>query len=129
MEIGHSVRVAALAIDAPIKWIDNVLSHHELGGVSRTTHGVARRLSDNGLLTLALCRMLTTHAGIPIGRAAWIANSAVASGGRVTLAPGVALDVSLEEMRRWLRTRAVDAAEAVSHVRRGRPPRQRLEPQ
>ena len=125
MDSGYSVRVAALALDVPVKWIDNVLSHHELVGVSRTTHGVPRRLDDNALLALALCRTLAAETGMPIARAASLARDIVESGGRVAIGPGVALDVALDDVRRGLRARAIDAAEAVFHVRRGRPRRLR----
>ena len=125
MEVAYSVRVVALALDVPVKWIDNVLSHHELRGVSRTTHGVPRQLDDVALLSLALCRLLAVTTGMPIANAASLARAVVESGGRVTVAPGIAFEVALDEMRRRLHARAIDAAEAVSHVRRGRPPRQR----
>lgn len=129
MYIAFSVRVAALALDAPVKWIDNVLSHYELPGVSRTTHGVARQLDDDALLALALCKMLAADLGVPLARAAALAREILSSRGsqsvRVTVAPGIVLDLALEEIERRVRARAADASEAVAHVRRGRPPRLR----
>lgn len=123
MEILHSVRVTAIAVDAPTKWVDNVLSHHEIRGVARSTHGVARSLNDAGLLMLALCRTLVVHLGIPIARAVELAASILdsTSGGRVEVSAALTIDVSLDEFRARLWSRVRDAHEAVAHVRRGRP--------
>ena len=131
MYIGHSVRVAALALDVPLKWIDNVLSHHELPSIVRTTHGVARQLGEEGILALALCKTMVDELGVPIARACALAREIVRERGapsvRVAIAPHVVLDVALDELQRRLRSRITDAAEAVAHVRRGRPPRKRAE--
>ena len=122
-----STRVAAIILDVPVKWVDNVLSHHDLPGVVREERGIARRIDDVGLLALALCRLLSTELGIPLARAAVLAGEVVAgrvsSAGRINVAPGLTLQLALDDIERRLKSRAAEAAEAVAHVRRGRPAR------
>lgn len=123
----HGVRVAAIVLDAPVKWVDNVLSHHELPGVVRAERGVARRIDDAGLLALALCRLLSGELGVPLARAVVLAAGAVtareSSAGHIAVSPGLSLHLALDAIEHRLRSRIPDAIEAVAHVRRGRPPR------
>ena len=55
----YSVAVAALAIGAPRKWTDNVLSQHQLPEIVSVRQGVARRIPYHTLIQLALIRELT----------------------------------------------------------------------
>lgn len=124
-----SGRAAAIVVDAPLKWVDNVLSHHDLPGVVRANRGVARQIDDAGLLALALCRLLSTQLGVPLALAAVIARDAVTSraakAGRLEIAPGLTVNLALDDIERGIRSRIDDASEAVAHVRRGRPPLRR----
>ncbi len=54
----YSVAVAALAIDAPLKWLDNLLSHHTIPNVLAERRGVARKIPHPALIHLALAREL-----------------------------------------------------------------------
>ena len=60
MPRGYTVATAALALSVSSKWLDNVLSHNRVAGVLQTRQGVARRLSVDGLLIVALALWLTT---------------------------------------------------------------------
>src|SRR5882672_8221556 len=62
---GYDVAIASLAIDAPTKWTDNVLSQHDVPGVVIARRGVARRISRAALLHVALTREL--HVGLGMG--------------------------------------------------------------
>jgi hypothetical protein len=121
----YTVRTAALTIGAATKWVDNVLSHYKIDGVEQGTRGVERRLNDDALLALALCRIASSELGVPLANAVAIAQSVVAdretSGGTHVVAPSVFLQFSLTEIEGRLRQRLSDATEAVAHIRRGRP--------
>lgn len=129
MDDVHNTRVAAIVLDVPVKWVDNVLSHHDVPGILRTDRGVARRIDDVGLLALALCRLLSAELGVPLARAAVLASNVVAarasSSGRLDVANGLSLNLALDDIERRLKSRVGDAIEAVAHVRRGRPTRRR----
>ena len=75
----YTVATAALAIGMPIKWVDNVLSHNKLIGIRQDRQGVARRLSIEGLLVLALTALLIEELGLSTAKAI------VAAEGMVTL--------------------------------------------
>jgi len=124
----HSVRSVALAIGAPAKWVDNALSHHRIPGVSRRARGVQRDLDGTSVLILALTRFLAVDLGVPIALGSKIAGeiagtvdeSAVLH--RRALPSGLVLEVPVAAIVRQTRERLVDAAEAVAHIKRGRPP-------
>jgi hypothetical protein len=120
----YTSKIVALTIGADTKWVDNVLSHYGLAGVEQGRRGVERRLNDDALLALALCRVLAKELGVPVAAAIRIAERVVS--GRSTsdiheIAPGVQLQFSLAEIERGLRDRLHDSVESVAHVRRGRP--------
>jgi len=125
MPTAHSVRVAALTVGASTKWVDNVLSHYDVAGVTQGVRGVERQLNDDALIALALCRLLSQKLGVPLAKAVAISNEVVSaraiSDGTYTVAPGVTLRFELAEIERGIRDRVGDAIESVAHVRRGRP--------
>jgi hypothetical protein len=111
----------------PLKWVDNLLSHYELPGITRSRQGVARRITDEGLLAVESTRLLTTELGVPVAHAATIAAAAVQSRQdaqmRFLTASGVAIVFPVEDMQRRLHERVLDAVDGVASIRRGRPPR------
>jgi len=123
----YSVRVVAIALDAPVKWVDNALSHHLVPGVTRRAKGVERRLDSVGLLVLSLARSLAVDLGVPLALGTRIASQVardVADGDTVhrhSLTSGLVLEVPVAAIARRTRERLEDAAEAVAHIRRGRP--------
>lgn len=118
--------MAALTIGAPVKWVDNLLSHFHLTGVTRRARGFTRLIDEDGLLVLAVTRLLQDQLGIPLPQATRVALEIV-SRPRETQgeyrASRVTLRIALTDLERELQERLRDAAEAVAHVRRGRPPR------
>ena len=121
MSRAYTVATIALALDVDTKWVDNVLSHFVISGVKQSRQGIARRISAEGVLELALVRQLTEHLGIPMELA--VARSKVlAETGEYRL--GGAISLHLDRAREWgeLESRLEFAVEAAPVPRRGRPP-------
>jgi hypothetical protein len=123
----YNARLSALTLGVPLKWVDNLLSHRAIPGVSRSRQGVERRISDAGLVAIEIVRLLTTELGIPLGRAAEIARGAVESRSglemQFTTPSGVTLRLPIGEIERRVRDRVLNAVEEVARVPRGRPRR------
>src|SRR3982750_1848348 len=62
----YDVAIAALAINAPRKWVDNLLSHHDVPDVVIARRGIARRIPHSALLHLALARDLHVELGMSV---------------------------------------------------------------
>ena len=122
----YDVHVVALTIDAPVKWVDNLLSHHLVPGCTGGRQGVSRRISDIGLTAIATVRLLGADLGIPLPTAVALVRDA-ASGvgiGPLRTTAGIRIDVPsgfLDELQERLR----DALQAAPRRVRGRPPRAR----
>jgi hypothetical protein len=127
MARSYSARLVALTLDCPIKWVDNLLSHHVIPGVSRSRQGVQRRVTDEGLLAIELTRMLTSELGVPISKATAIARATLqnrsASRLRFVTESGIDIVFPIEAIEVRLRQRIVQAIESVASIPRGRPPR------
>lgn len=125
MARSYNVRIAALITDAPIKWIDNLLSRHELIGIDKSRQGVERRISDDGLLAVELCRILNLELGVSIRQAVAIANACMRREDgpdlRLTLPSGLSLHFPAAATRARLRDRTREAVEMVAIAPRGRP--------
>ena len=125
MARSYGARITALITGVQTKWLDNLLSRHELPGVSRGRQGVARRISDPGLLAVELCRILNLELGVSLAQAAEIATQCLRSSSDVELRyatpSGLLLSLSLPAARDRLRARTTEAIEMVADTRRGRP--------
>jgi hypothetical protein len=123
MPRSYSVRVAALTMGVDSKWIDNMLSRHQLPGISRQRRGIERRIDDEGLMAIELMRILNLELGISIAGAVAITATMMApnSAGIYRTPSGLTLQVPLSELEARLRTRLDDALESVARVPRGRP--------
>jgi hypothetical protein len=123
----YSSAAVAVALRVTPKWVDNLLSHHQLPGVERGRQGVERRISDRGLLAIQLVRVLVADLAISTARASEIAAIAMDSRNAVqstvTTPSGIALVLPLAEIERRLREQVVEAVEMVAERPRGRPPR------
>jgi hypothetical protein len=120
----YSVAIASLAVQAPVKWTDNLLSQHPIPEVTRRERGVSRGITWNALVRIALIREL--HQGLGCG-----VREAVSLAARLMEAPaltvdgtGGALTLGFERsaLERVLQSRLSEAIESAPRPRRGRPP-------
>ena len=123
----YDVASAAFALDAPKKWLDNLLSQHTVPGVERTSRGSARRIPLESLTLIAVVRDLQRELGVGVASGlALVARlprtSRSASAHELALSPDLRLSVDLAGIQRRLERRLLDAMEAVAPRPRGRPP-------
>jgi hypothetical protein len=123
MPRSYSVRLAALTTGADSKWIDNLLSRHQLPGVSRERRGVERRIDDEGLIAIELIRILNLELGVSMAAAISITAAMMVphAAGHYETPSGLALHVPMSELEQRLLARLGDALEFVARVPRGRP--------
>lgn len=124
----YDVTIASLAIDAPTRWTDNLLSQHTLPDVISAHRGVARRISYPALMRLALIRQLHTRLGLGVGDAIRIASKLLDSGGSSVHESGqLRLSVDQPGLERTLDARLAEALESAPAPRRGRPSKKKSE--
>jgi hypothetical protein len=121
MPRAYTVATAALALDVPTKWIDNILSHHAVPGVVQQRQGVARKLSVDGLIVLSLITVLIQELGTPVLRAVGIAEVLLRNEGRYESPRGFTLILDLSTFRTSLLEHLEYAVEMAPLPRRGRP--------
>jgi hypothetical protein len=121
MPRAYTVATAALALDVPAKWVDNILSHHTVPGVDQQRQGVARKLSIDGLLILALTTFLIQELGAPAPKAIGIAEAVLRNEGRYESPRGLSLILDLSAFQTSLLERLENAVEMAPVPRRGRP--------
>jgi len=107
----------------PLKWLDNALSHYKVPGIQQRRQGVARRLTIDGLLTLAVAITLIHDLSIPLLAALEIADKLIRNGGRHISAQGVDIQFDLETLKARLFERLENAVEIAPVPKRGRPPK------
>lgn len=118
----YDVAVAALAIDAPQKWVDNVLSQHIVPDVVTDRRGVARRIPHSALLHLALARDAHAEIGLSVRDALHLAAQLLAADGDAVQVSGhLRVSVDRTGLERALAARLRDALESAPAPRRGRP--------
>ena len=126
MAISYDVQSVALTIGTTAKWLDNLLSHHSLPGVSGGRQGIQRQITPDGLLAIEMTRMLASDLGIPLRRAAMLSTRAIeqrANGDlRVITDAGITLALPLVAIQARLQERLILAAESVVPRARGRRP-------
>lgn len=123
MPRAYTVATAALAVGMPIKWVDNILSHYKLIGIRQERQGVARRLSVEGLLVLALTAVLIQELGLSTAKAIAAAEGILNGGGRYSAAQGVSIEIDLAAFQSGLLEHLEHAVEIAPVPRRGRPPK------
>ncbi len=123
----YDIRVAALVIRAPVKWIDNLLSQHDLAEVLRARRGVARKISYPALVHLALTRELHDVLGMGVRDALQLSRALLSdtSGSEV---PTGHLRIALDRnaLERTLDVRLREVLESAPMPRRGRPSRRHI---
>lgn len=119
----YSVAVASLAVDAPRKWTDNLLSQHSVADVAHRQRGVARGVSWQALVRIAVIRQLHVFFGCGVREAVSLAARLLDSPAGAPLQLG-ALSILLdrEALEKDLHARLKDALESAPRPRRGRPP-------
>jgi hypothetical protein len=118
----YDVAVAALAIEAPRKWVDNLLSHHEVPDVLLARRGVSRRIPHSALLHLALARELHVELGMSVRDAVHLAATLLAGGeGAVHESAHLRVTFDRPGFERAIRARLSAALESAPTPRRGRP--------
>ena len=122
MPRAYTVATAALALGVSAKWIDNILSHHQVQGVNQAKQGVARRLSFESLTILAIAILLIQDLDLPTAKAVAIATELVRSRGTAALTGGVQIQINIEQTTTDLLQRLEHAVEIAPLPRRGRPP-------
>ena len=120
----YTVATAAVTLQMPPKWIDNVLSHHQVGGVAKSRQGVARRLTPQALLNLEIAIRLSDALSIPIARALQLAHQLVEKPSGSAIGKGITLTLDLEAISSDLTDRLAHAVEIAPLPRRGRPAKQ-----
>lgn len=130
----YNTATVAAALGASPKWLDNLLSHNKIDGVSGGKQGVPRRLSADAVRIVALVRELTEHASLPIPSAVRLANSALGTEStgsphiaqqRARLSPALSLELDLSALDREISAGLAHAVEVTPHPTRGRPRQQR----
>jgi hypothetical protein len=103
----------------PLKWVDNVLSHHAIHGVGKIRQGVSRRLSLDSIVELSIALRVHQTFGCPMARSLEIARLLAPSG--ICRIDGVTISVNLQELKASIVERLQHAVETVPVPKRGRP--------
>ena len=119
----YDIGLASFAIDAPLKWTDNLLSQHFVPGVRSIKRGVARQFSYQTLVRLAIIRQLHTSFGVSVAEAVKIADELWESDGHFYSVGPLRLILDMQALEHTLQDRLRDAHESVPVRKRGRPPK------
>ena len=120
----YSVTVASLAVDAPSKWTDNLIVHHDIPDVRSRTRGVARGVSWAGLVRIALVRELHVALGCGVREAVALSDALLQSpAGNLKVGRWSAIAVDRHALEQDLQRRLAEALESAPRPRRGRPVR------
>ena len=120
----YTVAATAVTLGVSKKWVDNVLSHHQVDGVLQKKQGIARRVTPAGLLTLEIALHLGRSLGVPISRALDLAGRLIAAQGReVSLGeePTLRARLDIQAFASALSSRVERALEITPTPWRGRP--------
>ena len=123
MARAYTIATSALALEVPVKWLDNAVSHFNVTGVRQERQEVARRLSMDALLRLSVADLLTHDLGIPLARALEMSEAMVSADGRFASTGGLQLSLDLSALVTSLLERLERAVEIAPVPRRGRPPK------
>lgn len=120
---GYTVRAVAVTLGVPVKWVDNVLSHHRISGVSAGRQGVTRRLSIQAVLILEIAIRLINAFRLPLPKALELAARFVGTrSDKLTLADQISLLANVNVIEEQVTDSLAHAVEIAPSPRRGRPP-------
>lgn len=122
MARAYTVATAALALDVSTKWLDNTLSHFDVQGVHQTRQGVARKLSIDSLIVLAIAVSIIRRLDTSVSKAIELATQLVTSEGSVLISGEIHVAIDIQQTSRSLLQRLEHAVEIAPLPRRGRPP-------
>ncbi len=118
----YNTETAATALGVTPKWLDNLLSHNKIDGVSKARQGVARRLSVHGVQSVAVVRDLSSTLGIPVASAIEIARRLLHEPGRAhPVSSAIKLSLDASALKRDVASSLAHAVEVAPHRTRGRP--------
>ena len=127
---GYSVATAALALGVQSKWLDNLLSHNRVDGVTQSRQGVARRLGPGALHVIATAHRLNRELQIPVGAALQLAHELWRSPqgpdevDTATVGNGeLELHLDRARIRAHVAAAVAEALEMAPRPKRGRPPK------
>jgi hypothetical protein len=126
----YTVATVAVTLGVPAKWLDNVLTHYTIPGVSRAKQGIARRLNQRAVLVLATALELSRGLRLPVSSAISLAGRLVEAGegdedGVMTLNGIIRITIDFPRIESMLAERLAHAVEVAPMPRRGRPPSRR----
>jgi hypothetical protein len=121
MPRAYNTSAVAAALGAPQKWLDNILTHHQIAGVQCAGQGVSRRMSPDSVLTIFIAKVLIDRLGCAAGPALQ-ASSQIVVQGAADLGPGFNLTVDRAIIEATLNAKLFDAVQGAPPKRRGRPP-------
>lgn len=130
---GYSVAATALALSLDTKWLDNLLSHYRVDGVTQARQGVARRLAPGALHVVHTAHRLHRELQIPVGAAIRIShdlwrappNPDAADTAVAALSGDLDLRLGRAAVRAAVATAVAEALEMAPRTKRGRPPNER----
>ena len=123
MPRAYTVATVALALQVSPKWVDNILSHHAVQGVTGGRQGIARQVSIEGLLHLKLTQLIIQDLGVATPSALTLASRVIQNGGRYSSGNGIVLQADLPAIRARVLDSLTQAVESAPQPRRGRPRR------
>jgi len=130
----YNTATVAAAIGASPKWLDNLLSHNKVDGVSGGRQGVQRRLSVDAVRIVALAKELIEHAALSAPAAVGIAGMLIGNAAsehsttplqRTQLSPAIWIELDVTALDREISAGLSHAVEVTPHRLRGRPRRAR----
>lgn len=121
----YNTATSATAIGVTTKWLDNLLSHHDIPGVQSEAQGVSRRLSLAAVTQIALAKDLIDLMSLPVPGALRIAADLLddPSGGRFGAVPALRITLDLNQFQSAVLANLANAVELAPTRRRGRPPK------
>lgn len=122
MPRAYTIATAALALEMPTKWLDNILSHNKVLGIRQDRQGVARRFTIDGLLILAIAVLLIQDLGLSTPKAIALAEQLAKNDGRYDSLRGISVQFELPAFQARLLERLESAVEIAPLPQRGRPP-------
>jgi hypothetical protein len=118
----YHIDIARFAADAPLKWVDNLLTAHPLKGVESGRRGVARRISVAAIYHIALVHQLNHDLGVSVDTAVSIAHRLLSGTvNHLEISGHLELRFDRFTFQHEIDRRIADAVEAIVPARRGRP--------